>query len=94
MKMAAVILFAVAIFAVVALVNMNKASPSAYVVQPSTDRVLGYCPVSQANLECYIGGREGICNCRTLDDYLPLYWQRDNCACVVPSYIQGVWPQP
>jgi hypothetical protein len=91
MKAAAIILFAVAIFAVVALVNLNSGTPSAFVVQPAKDRVLGYCPVKAANMDCYLGGRQGVCTCQTVDQYRPLYWQRNNCACVVPSYLQGVW---
>ncbi len=93
MKTGAIILFAVAIFAVVALVNMNSANPSAYVVQPSKE-VLGYCPVRDSGQDCYLGGRMGVCQCKTLDEYLPLYWQRDNCACIVPNYLRGQWAQP
>jgi hypothetical protein len=94
MKTAAIILFAVSLFAVVALVNFtNGNNPSAYVVQPSKE-VLGYCPVRDAGNDCYLGGRLGVCECQTLDEYLPLYWQRDNCACVVPSYLRGKWASP
>jgi len=94
MKLGAIVLFGVMFFAVVALVNMNKSTPSAFVVQPSKDRVLGYCPVSQAGLDCYIGGREGVCTCRTTDERTIQFAMRDNCACLVPSYIKGVWAQP
>ncbi|MEM3154359.1 MAG: hypothetical protein QW165_02200 [Candidatus Woesearchaeota archaeon] len=93
MKAGALLLFTVALFAVVALVNVATISPSAYVVQPSK-QVLGYCPVSQAGQDCYLGGRLGVCQCKTLDEYLPLYWQRDNCACMVPNYLRGQWASP
>ncbi len=93
MKAAAIVFFSIAILGIFSLVQMNS-GPSAFVVQPSDDRVLGYCPVNNAGQACFIGGREGVCSCQTLDQNMPLYWQRKNCNCVIPSYIAGVWPNP
>jgi len=90
MKVAVIMFFAIAILGAFALINMSAPSPSAFVVQPS-EQVLGYCPVSMAGEEAYIGGRMGTCECETLDKYYPLYWQRDNCQVVRPSYARGTW---
>ncbi len=94
MKLGAIVLFFIAFIGLIALIQLQSSAPSAFVVQPSDDRVLGYCPVSQVNQPCYLGGREGTCTCQTLDTNKPLYWQRDNCQCLVPYYIQGTWPEP
>jgi hypothetical protein len=91
-KTGAIVFFLIAVVGIFALVRFTN-EPSAYIVQP-TEQVLGYCPVSQANDVCMVGGRVGICECKTLDSYLPQYSQRDNCHCVIPIYGQPIWPNP